>query len=97
VSETSDESELPASSRATGRRTGNFLQVLRMGLPFLARPFLEGLPGTPLGILSLYFLGTTSWQFSHVSPSESRALLVRIPPKVLLVAAAAEDGGSAGK
>lgn len=29
-----------------------------------------------MGILSLYFLGTTIWQFSHASDSESKELLL---------------------
>jgi hypothetical protein len=36
-----------------------------------------------LGILSLYFWGTTIWQFSHASESESMVLLVLLPPKLL--------------
>jgi hypothetical protein len=35
-----------------------------------------------LGILSLYFWGTTIWQFSHASESESMVLLVLLPPKL---------------
>lgn len=97
VSETSDESVLLSSSHASGRRTGNVLQVRRTGLPFRPRPSLEGLPGAPVGILSLYFWGTTSWQFSHVSPSESKVLLVRRPPNVLLAADEDEEGGRLGK
>lgn len=52
-----------------------------------------GLPGAPLGILSLYFWGTTIWQFSHTSESDSRVLLGLLPPKLL----PADDDEQLGK
>jgi hypothetical protein len=93
VSETSDESVLLKSSRGeAGLRTGYFWELRRTGLPFLPLPSLEGLPGAPFGILSLYFWGTTMRQFSHVSESESMVLLGLLPPKLL-----PDDDGKLGK
>lgn len=45
-----------------------------------------------MGILSLYFWGTTIWQFSQASESESMVLLVLRPPKLL-----PEEEGKLGK
>lgn len=97
VSERSEDESvlLPSSGEQGRRRTGKVLQVRRTGLPFLPRPSLEGLPGAPLGILSLYFLGTTIWQFSHVSPSESMELLGRRGWAKL--AEEEDEGGKVGK
>ena len=36
-----------------------------------------------MGSLSQNFLGTTIWQFSHESASDSKVLLGRRPPKLL--------------
>jgi hypothetical protein len=89
VSEVSEDSELLSHAREP--RTGKLWDVRNMGLPFLPRPSLEGLPGAPSGSLSLYFLGTTSRQFSQTSGSESKELLGRRLLKVL------SDAGKLGK
>jgi hypothetical protein len=68
-------------------RTGKFWEVLSTGLPFRPRRSLEGLPGAPAGSLSLYSLGRTMEQFSHVSGSESKVLL-----GLLLQTLPAEEG-----
>jgi len=75
VSEASDDDELLMSSRAPELRTGKFWEVRKTGLPLRPRPSLHGLPGAPLGSLSLTFLGTTIWQFSQTSGSVSSVLL----------------------
>jgi hypothetical protein len=67
-SETSEDSgELLKLPEEAGRRTGNFWELRRTGLPLLLRPSLEGLPGAPVGSLSLTCFGTTNWQFSQTS------------------------------
>ncbi|KAJ4291169.1 hypothetical protein N0V90_010367 [Kalmusia sp. IMI 367209] len=91
VSEASEDAELLMSSQAPEPRTGKLWEVRSTGLPFLPRPSLDGLPGAPSGSLSLTFLGTTIWQFSHTSGSESKVLLGLRPPKLL------SDAGKLGK
>lgn len=89
LSEASEESELLSHAREP--RTGKLWDVRNMGLPFLPRPSLDGLPGAPSGSLSLYFFGTTSRQFSQTSGSESKELLGLRLLKVL------SDAGKLGK
>ena len=87
-SEPSDESgELLNPREEAGRRTGKFWELRSTGLPLLLRPSLDGLPGAPVGSLSLTCLGTTNWQFSQTSESDPRVLLA-----LLLRRLPSEDG-----
>lgn len=82
-SDMSDESgELLKLSATTERRTGKFWELRSTGLPFLLRPSLDGLPGAPVGSLSLTCLGTINWQFSQTSGSRPRLLLARLLRKL---------------
>lgn len=75
-SDTSEDSgELLNPSEETGRRTAKFWELRKTGLPFRLRPSLDGLPGAPVGSLSLTCFGTTNWQFSQTSGSESSVVL----------------------
>jgi hypothetical protein len=86
-SEPSDESGELLNPREEGRRTVKFWELRRTGLPFFLRPSLDGLPGAPVGSLSLTCLGTTNWQFSQTSESDPRVVLA-----LLLRRLPSEDG-----